>query len=383
MKFKVWERRSELSERGKSQRATPDPVQGQGQPSGSYTTDVLNFISSSVSGQALRGVPAAIEICAGVWQRGMATAEVSPENGRTAALTPSTLGYIGRYLLLRGEVLFEVGVRDGHITLTPAVSWTVSGGVNPSSWMYEATFAGPSTSVVRTLPAGRVLHLQYAQSHHAPWVGVGPLSSAGLTQSMITQIETALAQEAGTPRGYNFPVPDVKQAGKLTTELRSSKGALNLVPSVASDAAWGAGMESKPADDWVSKRFGMMPPLPMVELRSRTELSILAAAGVPTTLMSTSDGTAKKEDFRRFLHLTLQPVGRIIAQQIGDALDVDGLTFDFSGIGAADIAAKARAWGTLTKGGVSPQDAGEITGLPIDDADTTPAAPPPGPSNDT
>ena len=74
----------------------------------------------------------------------------------------------------------------------------------------------------------------YSQSHYAPWVGVGPLSSAGLTQELVSQVETALAQEAGTARGYNIPVPDTKQAGKLTTELRGSKGALNLVPSVAS-----------------------------------------------------------------------------------------------------------------------------------------------------
>ena len=179
------------------------------EPSGSYTTDVLNFLSASASGQALRGVPAAIEVCAGVWQRGMATAEVTPMNGRTAALTPMLLGHVGRYLLLRGEVLFEVGVGWRGITLTPAQSWTVTGGFDPASWMYEATFQGPSTSVVRTLPAGRVLHLQYARSHHAPWLGVsGPLSSAGLTQELVAQIETALAQEAGTARGYAIPVPD-------------------------------------------------------------------------------------------------------------------------------------------------------------------------------
>ena len=258
----------------------------------------------------------------------------------------------------------------------------VTGGIDPASWMYEATFQGPSTSGVRTLTSGRVLHLMYAQSHHAPWLGVGPLSEAGVTHGMVAQIETALAEEAATARGYAFAIPDTRQAGKLTTELRGARGNLHLVPSVASDAAWGAGMESKPADDWVSKRFGMAPPLPMVELRSRAELSILAACGVPTTLMSTSDGTAKKEDFRRFLHLTLQPIGKVVAQQIGDALDVDGLTFDFSGIGAADIAAKARAYGTLVKNGVSPQDAGEITGLPIDDAEPIPA-PAVGPSNDT
>ena len=248
---------------------------------------------------------------------------------------------------------------------------------NPAGWLYELTFQGPSRYEIRTVPAGRVLHLMYATAHDAPWRGVGPLAEAGLTQSLAIEIETALAQEAHTPRGYNIPVPDPKQAGQLTTDLRSSRGGLSLVPSVASDAAWGQGLESKPGDDWIAKRIGMMPPLPMVELRSRAELSILAAAGVPVTVLSTSDGTAKKEDLRRFLHLTLQPVGRIVADQIGAALDVEGLAFDFSGIGAADIAAKARAWGTLTKGGVSPQDAGAITGLPIDDAE---AMPPPTPA---
>ena len=376
MKFKLWEHRGLLGEREKGQRATPNPAPSQ--PSGSYTNDVLNFLSASASGTSLRGTAAAIEICAGVWQRGMATAEVSPRNGRTSALTPSILGYIGRYLLRYGEVLFEVGVGQRGITLTPAQHWTVTGGIDPTTWMYEATFQSPSTSVTRTLPAGRVLHLMYSQSHHAPWRGIGPLSEAGLTQELVAQIETALAQEAGTPRGYNFPVPDVGQAGRLTTELRGSKGALNLVPSVASDASWGAGMESKPADDWVAKRFGFSPPLPMVELRSRVELSILAACGVPTTVMSTSDGTAKKEDFRRFLTLTMVPIGKQIAQQIGDALDVDGLAFDFNDLGAADIAAKGRVFGQLVSNGVSIADAAEVAGLPI--SDTTPAPQPEPPS---
>ena len=117
---------------------------------------------------------------------------------------------------------------------------------------------------------------------------------------MVVNMEAALAQEAGTPRGHNIPVPDAKQAGQLTSELRGSKGGLNLVPSVASDAAWGAGVESKPSDDWMVKRFGMMPPMGMVDLRSRAELSILAAAGVPTTIMSTSDGIAKKGTYIQF-----------------------------------------------------------------------------------
>ena len=378
MKFKLWEHRGLLGERDKGQRATPNPAPGEGQPSGNFTTDVLNYLSSSVSGQALRGTAAAIEVCAGVWQRGMATAEVSPRNGRTAALTPTTLGYIGRYLLRYGEVLFEIGTRGGEITLTPAQSWTVTGGTDRASWMYEATFAGPSASVTRTLPAGRVLHLMYSVSPSAPWVGVGPLANAGLTQELVAQIETALAQEAATPRGYNIPVPDPKQASGLTRDLRTSRGGLSLVPSANSDAAWGQGIESKPGDDWASKRFGMSPPAAMVELRGSAELSILAACGVGVTIMSQSDGTAKAKDFARFLTLTMVPLGKMLAQQIGDALDVDGLTFDFNDLGAADLAAKGRVFGQLVSNGVSIADAAEVAGLPI--SDTTPA-PQPEPSS--
>ena len=155
-----------------------------------------------------------------------------------------------------------------------------------------------------------------------------------------------------------------------------------MVPSVASDAAWGGGIESKPADDWVTKRFGMMPPLAMVELRSRVELSILAAAGVPVTILSQSDGTAKAKDFARFLTLTMVPLGKMLAQQISDALDVDGLSFDFNDLGAADIASKGRVFGQMVSNGVNIADAAEVAGLPI--SDTTPApAPAVGATSDT
>ena len=74
------------------------------------------------------------------------------------------------------------------------------------------------------------------------------------------------------------------------------------------------------------------------------------------------------------------PLGKMLAQQIGDALDVDGLTFDFNDLGAADIAAKGRVFGQLVSNGVSIADAAEVAGLPISDTTPTPAV---GPSNDT
>ena len=363
MKLKFWEHRN-------------------ADPSGSYTTDVLNYISSSVSGQALRGTAAAIEICAGVWQRGMSSAEVTPMNARTAALTPTLLGHIGRNLCLYGEVVASIDVRRGQVTLTPAQSWVVSGGLDRDSWVYECTFQTPSGSVVRSLPSSRVLHIMYAQSSAQPWCGVSPLGQAGLTQSMLYNLESALAQEARTPTAYVVPVPDPKQAHQLTTDLRGSKGGLSLVPSTRSDAAWGMGQESTPGSDWQSMRLGMSPPLPVVELRSRAELSILAAAGVPVTILSLSDGTAKRADLARFLTLTLEPVGRIVTEQVGAALEVPDLKLDFSAASAADLASKGRVFGQLVSNGVSIADAAEVAGLPISDTTPTPPPPPPGSSND-
>ena len=351
-------------------------------PSGSYTTDVLNYLSANASGQALRGVPAAVEVCAGAWARGMATAEISVRNSRTAVLTPSTLAYIGRYLLKYGEVIFEISVRRGQLTVTPAQFWRVDGGADRDTWTYELTMQGPNRYEVRTVPAGRVLHLTYATNHSAPWRGVGPLNEAGISQELLLAMEVALAQEANGPRGQVIPVPDTNQAGHLTTDLRNLRGGLSLVPSVASEAAWGGGIESKPADDWVSKRYGMMPPLAMVELRRNVELSILAAAGVSPAMLSQSDGTAMREGFRQFQMLTLQPVGKILAQQIADQLDVPGLAFSYNDLGGADLASRGRVFGQLVAGGVNIADAAEVAGLPIEN--TTPApAPAPGATNDT
>ena len=217
------------------------------------------------------------------------------------------------------------------------------------------------------------------RARQRPGGGVGPLTSAAITQDLVVEIETALAQESHTARGYNFAVPDPKQAVLAGEDLQKSRGALNLMQSTMADAAWGMGPESRQSDDWVSRRFGFMPPLPMVELRSRTELSILAAAGVPVTIMSQSDGTAKAKDFARFLTLTMVPLGKIIAQQIGDALGVSDLSFHVPRSGGSRSSGEGTCFRTTHQQRRLDRDAAEVAGLPI--SDTTPA-PMPRPTND-
>ena len=72
-------------------------------PSGDYSKDLVALLLSNAGGASLRGVPAAIEIAAGMWGRAFATARVSPTNARTEGLNAATLAAIGRRLLIRGS----------------------------------------------------------------------------------------------------------------------------------------------------------------------------------------------------------------------------------------------------------------------------------------
>ena len=263
-------------------------------PSGDYTKDLVALLLSNAGGTSLRGLPAALEVCAGFWSRAWATARVTPATNRTAGLNAVTLAAIGRRLLMRGQFVAELQVRAGVVHLVEAGQWDVVGGSNPDDWLWELTFSGPSRQERRTVGASRVCNLMYATDPNRPWSGCSPLDAGGVTQGLLTNLETRLAQEANAPAHNLVPVPDVAQAGSLQEDLRRADGRLLLVDSVAD---WGGGAENRPNQDWQPRRLGANPPAGVIELRAAAERSILAAAGVPVSVLSESDGTKAREDF--------------------------------------------------------------------------------------
>ncbi len=143
---------------------------------------------------------------AGWWARAFASAKLTP--GIVAdAFGPALRGYTGRQLILRGEAVFILDGADG-LSLTPASTWDVSGGADPSSWTYKATISGPSHDVVLEVPASRILHLMYQRSETQPWKGVGPLADCQETHNLAMALETRLRQEVGGPVGMVVPMPD-------------------------------------------------------------------------------------------------------------------------------------------------------------------------------
>ena len=310
---------------------------------------------------------AAVETAAGLWGRAFASAKVEPDGNRqTAGITPSVLEMIGRQLIRRGEVVFQIVVSAGAVRLIPAASFSVMGG--PEGWTYEIHVSGPTQSFTRILDQSAVLHFRYAMDPKEPWRGRSPISMASVSADLLSFLEKRLAEEASGVAGQVIPTPTetggTVDAG-LETKIAGLRGQLALVPSTAQD--WqGKGSGIGSANDWQPRRLGMDPPQSEIVLREDAAMSILSACGVPVELVSKGEGTASREAWRRFLHGSVDPVAKLVAAELSEKLE-QAVTLDLSSLHASDIQGRARAFQSLVGGGMNIGEAAAVTGLIGDD----------------
>ena len=301
----------------------------------------------------------AVEAAAGLWSRAFASATVEPQTAATMPLTPSVLAAIGRGLAVRGEAVFVLDV-NGAVELTQASAWKVSGGARPESWRYEVELPLPSGKVSkRTLPADAVLHVRYATRPGAPWAGVSPLGMASETQALASWIEKRLAEEASTATSYVLPLPEGGNVDALKADIKAGRGRLQIVDTTA--AAWGDGTASAPRADWKSNRLGANPPDSLGKLRSDVKADIFGAYGIPSSIHGT--GGSARESYRQFLSSTIQPLAKLVVEELADKLDTPTLAFDFTELRAADISSRARAYKQLVDAGMDAAQAASVAGL--------------------
>ena len=185
---------------------------------------------------------------------------------------------------------------------------------------------------------------------------------------MAANLELRLAEEANAKVGYLLPVPSDGGDGSaddplasLKNDLAALQGNTALVETTA--AGYGEGRAAAPLADWKAQRLGANPPPTLNELRGAASEAILSACGVPPALASgTAEGTAQRESWRRF-GITMQAVGRGVAEELAFKLNAPGLEIRFEALGSADLAGRARAVGVLTKAGVELPRALELAGL--------------------
>ena len=337
-----------LIERLFSKRETTFIELGGGNTAGSDVTDLAFQDRDAVvsgSGVAVPEQTAAVEYVVGLVSRALTLAETKPP---IPALGPSTLALAGRRVMLRGNAVFAIHApRGGPVSLIPATTWDIVGGTwDPATWMYLLEIASPLGDFERRIvPAAGVVHLRIGETAY-PWQGVSPLVSAGLTASQLARMEKRLQEDAGTPVAWLLGIPDGSpdgQADKLRGNIANAKG--SVVTTETTAGGWGQGAVAAPRQDLTPQRIGPVPPATSIQLRDGSALAIIGAMGIQPALYS-SEGSALREGYRQFLTSEIQPIAIKFAEEFSAKLERP-VQFSFRRLAAADIAARARAFGTL------------------------------------
>ncbi len=298
----------------------------------------------------------ALETAARIWSDVLSAATVEG----TTVLTKRVRRMIGRQLVRNGESLFVIDVEGGRVRIYPAADWEVRAG-----WSYRvSTIQPPGGSKSQTYSPESVLHFMWETEPREPWKGVSPLGSANLLSKLAANSENKLQEEAGGPSALILPIPDdgdSPAAKQLRKDLAGAKGKAVLAESTT--AGWDDEQKGT-SSDWKAQRLGPMIPEEMVTLYGDVLGRVLSACGIPPSLggAGQADGTRLREDYRRFVMMTVEPMADMIAEEASEKLEEE-ISFDFRNIWAHDIAGRASAYAKLRSAEMSDADARAVSGL--------------------
>ena len=329
-------------------RAILDSAEGESSSGGARTGDVL--------------ATSAVETACQLYAAAFAAADV--EGARAARFGAAERSDLARALIRRGAAVYLLDTEGGMIRFIRAATWDVIGGYRPQSWSYRVDLPGPSVTYKQQIvPAAGVLHFTYATGADRPWEGIAPVDYASLSARLHANLEQALTDESGGHRGYVLPMPAgvrSETVANLKADLRNLKGRTTLVESTA--GGFGQGADRAPPRDWVPQRIGPNWPQAITEARREAAHSVLAACGVPLALVEPGDAQGAREAWRRFLHGAIAPLAARVAEELSEKLEAS-IRFTFDGLFASDVQGRARAYQSLTGGGMAPERAAVLAGL--------------------
>ena len=326
--------------------------------SGGYTDLVLAGLDARVSGSdASALVTGSVEIAAGIWARTLAAARVTG----TPALTARVRHRIGRDLIRCGESVFLIRTDGGRVSLEPAFDFDVGPG-----WRYRLQIPQPGGKVrTMTAPRDAVAHFQWSAAPREPWRGLSPLESATALGKLAGRVESKLAEDLMTPTAHLVPIPTdggAKALDSLRADIGGAKGSAILVESTT--GGWDEGrQQAGTRHDWRAERLGPVIPEGLRSLWTDIQNAVATACGVPASLAGRdADGTQLREDYRRFIMASVEPVAAVIAEVASEALETE-VQFSFQHLWAHDLAGRAAAFQKLVAGGMPVEKAVQVAGL--------------------
>ena len=341
-----------------------------------YTSRILATDYNAASGNELKlnTIHSALVACANLVERSILGSTVSG----SPAVNHVSASRMARELMLTGEAVRLIDVRDGIVQLLEVSNWTihsVAGAVSPGEWTYKITIPAPGGSVTRTVTSDSIIHVRLHVDPARPWQGRNPLAACPAFSEASRRLERYLEIELRTPVGKIIPVPqaqaDYETAdGSVSSPLKDLKDGLQALdgriatPETMNNTGDGRG--SAPARDWVPQPLQPVFPASMPDVLEATRSSVYAACGIPSALWS-SGAASTREAFRAFLVSCLKPLTAIMADEIDRKLETRTV-FDFGALLSGDVATKARATKGLVEAGVELNSALTMAGLnPIGD----------------
>ena len=119
--------------------------------------------------------------------------------------------------------------------------------------------------------------------------------SFSTTRKLLDNIELRLAQETGGTVGNVIPVPNLESSAQLQTDLQGLKGKTVLVESTST--GWGSGSShGNPERRLHAKAHGRESARKSWRsCGAKLSKSLLAACGVPVTVLDASQGKCQRE----------------------------------------------------------------------------------------
>ena len=336
-----------------------------------YTSRLLAADMSIASGNELKlnTIHSALVACANLVERSILGSMVSG----SPAVNHVTASRIARELMLTGEAVRLIDVRDGKVDLLPVSNWTITsqaGMTNPRDWNYKLTLPAPGGSITRNVTNESVIHVRLHVDPARPWEGRNPLAACPAFADASRRLERFLEIELRTPVGKIIPVPQAQSDyetadGETVSPLSDLKDGLQkLDGKIATPETMmntGDGRAAAPSRDWVPQPLQPVFPSHLPEVLESTRSSVFAACGVPVALWS-SGAASTREAFRAFLVSCLKPITAVMVEEFSRKLEAT-IVFDFGALLSGDVAAKARATKGLVDAGVELESALTMAGL--------------------
>ena len=309
-------------------------------------------LSANVQDMAVAGA------CARIYATAMALARIEPAaSAASMLLSARCRAYIGAQLALSGNAILSLESTEAGLMAVPATGYADTGNHDPATWIYTVDTSGPGTSYSRRRRGADLLHFRLDTEPRTPWRGVSPLRRAGFDAHALAGLSRQVAETTDAPHGWfmtDGAFEDEESLQSVVESYRTTRGrAIAMTRTVA------AAQKQTELTQFGAHALRFDQGLQLLRRDMAAEVS--AALGIPAALIHGTSGVQGREAWRQ-LGVYLGGIGELLAVEVAEKLD-ERVSFDFSGLAAADIRARAAAFKSLVAGGLSEESALRIVAL--------------------